>query len=115
MQTDNDYLIIKGDEGSDITIDFLKVKKTSLIFRALNNKFRQSILKLLEANDKLTVSQISNLLRIDQSVASLHLGILRRSSIVRTTREGKYIFYDLHHFRIAAIEKCSQSLLSVSK
>lgn len=110
----NNYLTIKGNDGSDIKIDFFKVKKSSLIFRALNNKVRQNILALLDEKERLTVSQLSKVLMVDQAVASLHLGILRRAGIVKSRREGKCIYYDLNQNRVAEIGKCVDCLLATS-
>ena len=110
--TANTFLMVQGQEGNAIKIDFLQVKKSSLILRALNHKLRQHILKLLEEQSKLTVTEIYVQLRLEQSVASQHLAILRRAGIVKTEREGKFIYYGLHHQRIAEIGKCVLELLS---
>lgn len=106
------YLTVNTTEGTALTIDFLQVKKSSLILRALNHKLRQHILKLLEDQTKLTVTEIYVQLRLEQSVASQHLAILRRAGIVRTEREGKFIYYYLHHERISEIGRCILELLS---
>ncbi len=108
----NNYLTVKVNEGNVIRIDFLLVKKSSLILRALNHKLRQNILKLLEEQGKLTVTEIYVQLRLEQSVASQHLAILRRTGIVKTERDGKFIYYLLNHPRIAEIGKCIVELLN---
>jgi len=111
MNISNNYLVVKVSDGDLIKIDFLQVKKSSLILRALNHKLRQNILKLLEEQTKLTVTEIYVQLRLEQSVASQHLSILLRAGIVKTEREGKFIYYLLHHQRIAEIGKCVVDLL----
>src|SRR3978361_512869 len=111
MHTTNNTLLVKGLEEDSSKIDFLQVKKTSLILRALNHKLRQQILKLLEEKKKLTVTEIYVQLRLEQSVASQHLAILRRAGIVRTEREGKFIYYTLNNPRIAEIGNCITDLL----
>src|SRR5687767_8448746 len=107
----NNYLMVKGNEGG-IKVDFLQVKKSSLILRALNHKLRQQILKLLEEQTKLTVTEIYIQLRLEQSVASQHLAILRRAGIVKTEREGKFIYYGLNHQRITEIGRCVVELIT---
>lgn len=107
----NNYLTVTSDEGSEVKVDFLQVKKSALILRALNHKLRQQLLKLLEEKTKLTVTEIYVHLRLEQSVASQHLAILRRAGIVRTEREGKFIFYILNSPRIAEIGNCVTNLL----
>lgn len=112
ISTTSNYLMVKDNETNAVRIDFLQVKKSSLILRALNHKLRQQILKLLEEQGKLTVTGIYIQLRLEQSVASQHLAILRRTGIVKTEREGKFIYYSLHHQRIFEIGKCVTELLT---
>jgi DNA-binding transcriptional ArsR family regulator len=104
--------MVQGTSSGATKIDFLQVKKSSLILRAINHKLRQQILKLLEDQSKLTVTEIYIQLRLEQSVASQHLAILRRAGIVRTEREGKFIYYGLNHQRISEIGKCVVELLT---
>ena len=89
----------------------MQVKKSSLILRALNHKLRQQVLKLLEEQSKLTVTEIYVQLRLEQSVASQHLAILRRAGIVKTQREGKFIYYLLNDQRLVAINSCVVELI----
>jgi DNA-binding transcriptional ArsR family regulator len=97
--------MIKLEDVSTMKIDFLQVKKAALILRALNHKLRQQILKLLEESGKMTVTEIYVRLRLEQSVASQHLAILRRAGIVKTERDGKFIYYTVNHNRIEDINK----------
>lgn len=92
-------------------IDFFHVKKSAIILRALNHQLRQHIFKLLEEKEKLTVTDIYKHLKLEQSVASQHLAILRRAGIVRTEREGKFVFYILNHKRIDQIDRSIKELM----
>jgi DNA-binding transcriptional ArsR family regulator len=87
------FLAVQSPKEGDVNIDFLQVKKAALILRAINHKLRQQILFLLEEHKKMTVTEIYVLLRLEQSVASQHLAILRRAGIVKTIRDGKFIYY----------------------
>jgi DNA-binding transcriptional ArsR family regulator len=78
-----------------IKFDLSKIRKCVLILRALNHKLRQRILDLLEEHDALTVTDIYVKLRLEQSVASQHLAILRKAGVVATERSGKFIYYRL--------------------
>lgn len=93
-------------------IDYLSIKKASLVLRALNHKLRQQILRMLDEKKKLTVTEIYVQLRLEQSVASQHLAILRRAGIVKTEREGKFIYYIINYDRIDQINKLVDDLLS---
>src|SRR5688572_7810428 len=92
-------------------IDFLQLKKTALILRALNHKLRQQIFDLLDTRGKLTVTDIYVELKLEQSVASQHLAILRTAGIVRTEREGKFVYYKLNPDRIAQIDSATRQFL----
>jgi DNA-binding transcriptional ArsR family regulator len=48
---------------------------------------------------------------LEQSVASQHLAILRKSGIVNTIRDGKFIHYSVNHKRIAEINKFVNELI----
>ncbi len=90
---------------------FINVKEASLLLRALNNKFRQQILKLLEQHQRLTVTEILIHLRLLQSITSQHLSVLRRQGIVITRREGKNIYYELNPVRLQEVNHFIESLL----
>ena len=100
----------ENDEGTLVKVDFVNLKKAAMILRALNHKLRQQIVKLIDENKRLTVTEIYIRLRLEQSVASQHLAILRRAGIVRTSRDGKFIYYSVNSSRVDDIMKCVHSL-----
>src|ERR1044072_9170112 len=99
-----------GGDGESVKVDFLNLKKAAMILRALNPKLRQQIVKIIDENKKLTVTEIYIRLRLEQSVASQHLAILRRAGIVKTTRDGKFIYYTVNHDKIRQIMKSVDDL-----
>ncbi len=90
---------------------FTNVKEASLLLRALNNRVRQHILRLLEHHHRLTVTEILIHLRLLQSITSQHLSVLQRQKIVRTKREGKNIYYELNHTRLTEVRQFVNALL----
>ncbi|MEO8764390.1 MAG: metalloregulator ArsR/SmtB family transcription factor [Ginsengibacter sp.] len=92
--------------------DYYNVKKAATILRALNNKLRQEVIKTIHENIRVTVTQLYIKLRLEQSVASQHLAVLRKAGIVSTERDGKYIFYTISSARISAINEFVKSLVS---
>ena len=95
-----------------IKLDYVAVRSAAMTLRAINHKLRQQIIKLLEENDRMNVTDIYVKLRLEQSVASQHLAILRRADIVITERDGKFIHYRLNHDRIAAVAEFVKELIS---
>ena len=96
-------VVLKKGAKNQITLDYNMLRQAVLVLRAVNHKLRQSIIQLLEENKKMTVTEIYIKLRLEQSVASQHLAILRRAGVVNTDREGKHIFYSLNPKRIKEI------------
>lgn len=96
----------------DLKIDVLQLKKAALILRAINHKLRQQILKLIHQKEKITVTEIYVKLRLEQSVASQHLAILRKAGFVNTNRDGKFIYYSVNHDRLQEVQKFAQDLLN---
>ena len=94
-----------------INVDYHALKKAALVLRALNHKLRQQLLKLIEDEKKITVTEIYVRLRLEQSVASQHLAILRKAGIVNTERDGKFIFYTVNYKRIDEISQFVKDLV----
>jgi ArsR family transcriptional regulator, virulence genes transcriptional regulator len=113
LTTSNYWMVVNADgqEGVPVKVDFLNLKKAAMILRALNHKLRQQIIRILDENKKLTVTELYVQLRLEQSVASQHLAILRRAGIVKTDREGKFIYYTINHGRVGDIMKCVDELI----
>lgn len=76
-----------------------------MILRALNHELRQQIIYLLYKEGSLNVTDIFVSLRVEQSVASQHLAILRKADIVVRERKGKYIHYDVDRDRLKHINE----------
>ena len=83
-----------------LKINYDLLDRSAEFLRAINHPLRQRILELIETEDKVNVTKIYISLRLEQSVASQHLSILRKSGFVLTHREGKYIYYSINKERI---------------
>ena len=59
----------------------------------------------------MTVTDLYVKLRLEQSVASQHLAILRKAGIVSTERDGKFIFYTVNYKRIDEISQFVKDLV----
>ena len=91
--------------------DAVALKLAKARIRALDHKMRQAILGVIrDHKNKLSVTEIYVKLRIEQSVASQHLGILRRAGFVKTERQGKMIHYSVDKDTIKEFVKKCQDL-----
>jgi DNA-binding transcriptional ArsR family regulator len=107
---DESTVLNKGQHS--IPLDYSELRKAVLVLRAINHKLRQQIMELIEENKRMTVTDIYVKLRLEQSVASQHLAILRRAGVVNTERDGKFIYYGLDKKRIGQISEIIEDLIA---
>jgi DNA-binding transcriptional ArsR family regulator len=106
-----DPLVVTGPDGrSKIEVDLRLIKRASLTLRSLNHALRKKLLELIEAKGKVTVTELYAKLKIEQSVASQHLAILRRAEVVKTQRDGKKIYYSVNGKRISEVYELAKDL-----
>ncbi|MCJ8164541.1 metalloregulator ArsR/SmtB family transcription factor [Pontibacter sp. E15-1] len=91
-----------------IRIDQNKLERTANVLKCMAHPMRLSIIDLLEQRDRLTVSQLQEVLQIEQSLLSHHLTNMRDKGILSTQRQGKNIFYFLADASISSIIACIQ-------
>lgn len=89
------------------------LNKAKMKVRALNHPLRQKMLALIKDNkNRMNVTDIYVKLRIEQSVASQHLAILRNQNLVSTEREGKTIWYSVDDQAIKRLIQISEQAIS---
>ncbi|MGZ3940065.1 MAG: ArsR/SmtB family transcription factor [Flavisolibacter sp.] len=96
---------------TSLVIETIELRKAALIFRAINHSLRQQILQLLHTNQKMSVTNLYTKLRIEQSVASQQLAILRKVGFVTTQREGKQVFYSVNYSRLDYITEKAKAII----
>jgi DNA-binding transcriptional ArsR family regulator len=101
-------------ELQNAELDILKLKKALHILRAINHPLRQEIVKLIDKNERMTVTEIHTNFKIEQAVASQHLAILRRAGFVNTKKESKFVYYALSYDFIKHFSKTMNSLFEES-
>ncbi len=72
--------------------------------RALAHPLRIKILAYIDKNQTINVNKIYRALRLEQSITSQHLKILRDNGMVITRREGKYIYYSVNYATIMHVQ-----------
>lgn len=92
--------------------DLLITKQAQKIFRALNHKLRVKLLDTIETNgNRMKVTDLYIVLRLEQSVCSQHLAILRGAWLVTTERDGKEIYYSVYKDRLTQIVDSAKALV----
>lgn len=98
----------------ELQVEEIPLKKAALVLRALRHKLRMNILRLIHEEKSIIVTDIYQRLRLEQSVASQHLGILRQAGLVETDRKGKYIYYRVNYQRLSEINQLVKDLLNTA-
>lgn len=94
-----------SSKSKSLSLELEELKKAALTLRALNHKVRQQILNLIHERGEITVSEIYAKLKLEQSLTSSYLAVLRRANIVKTRREGQSIHYSVNYDHISMVEK----------
>ena len=63
--------------------------------KALSDPIRREILNLLKSG-RLSAGEIASHFPVTDASISRHLSVLKDADLIRDTREGKFIYYDLN-------------------
>ena len=63
--------------------------------KALSDPIRREILEMLKAG-RLSAGEIAEHFPVSGAAISKHLSVLRDADLIRDTREGKFIYYELN-------------------
>lgn len=63
--------------------------------KALSDPVRREILSLLKTG-RLSAGQIAEKFPVSGAAVSKHLSVLKEADLIRDTKEGKFIFYELN-------------------
>ena len=63
--------------------------------KALSDPIRREILNLLKSG-RLSAGEIADHFPVTGASISRHLSVLKEADLIRDTREGKFIYYDLN-------------------
>lgn len=64
-------------------------------FKALADPIRRDILKLLK-NGRMSAGEIGSHFDVTGASVSRHLSVLKDADLIRDTREGKFIYYEIN-------------------
>jgi DNA-binding transcriptional ArsR family regulator len=95
----------------ELEIKILEIRKTALVYRAINHRLRQDMLRLIHKSGKITVTELYRKMNLEQSVASQHLAILRTAGFVSTERDRRFIYYTVDYKTLQFVEDQSVKLL----
>ena len=85
------------------------------LFRALNHNVRKKILELVSKNAGITITEICTKLKIEQSMASQHVAILRRSNLLIAQRKGNLVLYVTNYKKLEEVQTAIDTLTDSKK
>ncbi len=94
-----------------VNINNEKLQVSSEILRALAHPLRMKILEFIDKHKTINVNKIYNTMKLEQSITSQHLRILRSTGIVETKRDGKFIHYSIDYSKLTNVLKAINSFL----
>jgi DNA-binding transcriptional ArsR family regulator len=83
-----------------------QLEKVAGMLKAIAHPMRIAILKYLDGGKQLTVTEIHDLLGIEQSTTSHHLGILKDKGVLISKREGKNTYYCIRNENLSHLIEC---------
>lgn len=81
-------------------LDYAMAKKSFGRIKALAHPLRLSIIAFIDRNKEINVNKIYRSLKLEQSITSQHLKILRAAHLVKYRREGKRIYYSVDYSQL---------------
>lgn len=98
MEVNNTYKIDEAEAK--------RLAKVAFILKTVAHPTRLGIVKLLEVNEKLSVSKICEYLGTEQSLTSHHLQNMHLKGILSVQREGRSRMYTLKERDVSLIIDC---------
>lgn len=90
-------------EGIAKFFESAELKNAQLAMRAIAHPLRLRMVEFIHQNSSVHVNRIYGELKLEQSIASQHLRILRDANLVTTKRNGKFRYYSLNYPKIENI------------
>ncbi len=88
-----------------VTFHNEKLRVSSELMRALAHPLRLRILAFIDRHGTINVNKIYGALKIEQSITSQHLRILRNAGVLRAERDGKFIHYTIDYHIVSRVAK----------
>ena len=86
-----------------------KLERIATILKTVAHPLRLGVVHLLEEHERLSVSQICELLDSEQSLTSHHLQTMRLNGVLTVQREGRSMFYSLKERDLTKIISCLEN------
>lgn len=96
-------------EANDIKINKEKFEKAAYILKAVAHPTRLAIIQLLDVQSNLTVNEICETLKCEQSLISHHLINMKLRGILQSHKDGLNVYYSLKEREVTKILSCIEN------
>jgi ArsR family transcriptional regulator, virulence genes transcriptional regulator len=90
-------------------LDSQKLIDAAEMLKAIAHPSRINIIDLLDKKGELSVTQIQEMIDLEQAQTSHHLRILKDKNILNCRRDGKNMYYSLKFEKLVMIIECIEN------
>ena len=83
-----------------------ELEKAAYILKSIAHPSRLAIIKILSQQEWYAVSEISEKLKMEQSLTSHHLSVMKMKGVLESRRDGKSIKYKLRLTEVTKVLSC---------
>lgn len=84
-------------EKRELKLETEGIRKLASVYHAIDHPARLAIMKLIHAQESMSVMEISDKMQLDKETVSQHLGILRRAELVHSIPRSRFRYYSLNY------------------
>jgi len=92
-----------GSDAGPVNYETWETVCLSRLFSALGDPTRLTILRVLESNGEMCVTDLASAVRLTLSAVSHQLRLLRDRELIRARRKGRTVFYSISDQHIAML------------
>lgn len=90
-------------------MDMVQMERAAYMLRAISHETRLCVISLLSQQEEMSVGEMVENLKCEQSLLSHHLTDMRAKGILNSRKEGKNCFYSLKNKQIVQVIHCMES------
>lgn len=84
-------------ENGELRLESEGIRMLASLYHAIDHPTRLAIIKLIHANEAMSVMEISDKMRLDKETVSQQLGILRKVELVFSIPRSRFRYYSLNY------------------
>ncbi|MDQ3141528.1 MAG: metalloregulator ArsR/SmtB family transcription factor [Bacteroidota bacterium] len=98
-----------------VSFNAVKLDYSCELMRALAHPLRLKILEYIDRSGNVNVNKIYNALKLEQSVTSQHLSVLRLAGVIQTEKIGKFVHCKINYECVYKAQQAVQNFIMNTK